>query len=297
MQRYFSRLTVILISVFLLNTASLGADLSTSHFVFLQDGIGELQKSEKQVAFDVWNEWAAQDGNYQLSTTWVPNMQDLLKIIKNKKVDYALLDGSNFIKYYPQLKPSLKGETWVVQRTDKPFEEYVLLTSKESKATELNQLKGATLSLHSKFRLLKMYLEYIVKKSTHTSAENYFKLIREAKTESQSILDVFFGYSDACLVAKHVLEDAIELNPAIRKKIKIIHHSGEIFIPVIYVAFNNASDITRTRFSEAVDKLHNTVRGQQILDLFGVHAINKIEQKKLYPMLKINAQLQQPDFK
>lgn len=296
MQRYFSRVTVILFSIFLQISASLKADISTSYFVFLQDGIGELQKSEKQVAFDVWNEWTAQDGNYQLSTTWVTTMQDLLKIIKNKKVDYALLDGSNFIKYFPQLKPNLKGETWVVQRTEKQFEEYVLLTSKESKATELKQLKGTTLSLHSELRLLKMYLDYIVKKSTHTSAENHFKIIREAKTESQSILDVFFGYSEACLVAKHVLEDAIELNPAIRNKIKIIHHSGEIFIPVIYIAFNNASDITLTRFAEAVDKLHNTVRGQQMLDLFGVHAIKKIEQKELYPMLKINAQLHQQEF-
>lgn len=296
MQIHFSRAALILFSIFLPFSTSLRADLSTSYFVFLQDGIGELQKLEKQVAFDVWNEWTAQDGNYQLSTTWVSTMQDLLKIIKNKKVDYALLDGSNFIKYFPQLKPNLKGETWVVQRTEKPFEEYVLLTSKESKATELKQLKGTTLSLHSEFRLLKMYLDYIVKKSTHTSAENHFKVIREAKTESQSILDVFFGYSEACLVAKHVLEDAIELNPAIRNKIKIIHHSGEIFLPVIYIAFNNAPDITLTRFAEAVDKLHNTVRGQQMLDLFGVHAIKKIEQKELYPMLKINAQLHQQEF-
>lgn len=296
MQIHFSRAALILFSIFLPISTSLRADLPTSHFVFLQDGIGELQKSEKQVAFDVWNEWTAQDGSYQLSTTWVSTMQDLLKIIKNKKVDYALLDGSNFIKYFPQLKPNLKGETWVVQRTEKPFEEYVLLTSKESKATKLKQLKGTTLSLHSEFRLLKMYLDYIVKKSTHTLAENHFKVIREAKTESQSILDVFFGYSEACLVAKHVLEDAIELNPAIRNKIKIIHYSGEIFIPVIYIAFNNAPDITLTRFAEAVDKLHNTVRGQQMLDLFGVHAIKKIEQKELYPMLKINAQLHQQEF-
>ena len=127
--------------------------------------------------------------------------------------------------------------------------------------------------------------------TTHTSTTKYFKVIREAKTESQSILDVFFGYSDVCIVAKHVFDNAIELNPAIRDGVKVIHHSGEIFIPAIYIAFNNASDISLTRFAEGMDKLHNTVRGQQMLDLFGVHAIRKIEQGKVYPMLKINTQL------
>ena len=75
---------------------------------------------------------------------------------------------------------------------------------------------------------------------------DFFKEIQDAKTESQAILDVFFSKSDACLVARHVFEDAIELNPAIGKKLKIIHHSKRIYAPAIYFALNSASKKARS---------------------------------------------------
>ncbi len=296
-QRYFFREILIVFNIFLLFSASSKADQYSTHFIFLRDGLVELKKSEKQIAVDVWNEWLAQNGNYNLSTTVVSTMKDFLKRIKHEKVDLALLDGSNFIKYYPELKSELKGDVWAVQRAVNAYEEFVVLTRAGGKATDLSKLEGTTLSLYSEYKLLKMYLDYLVMKTARTSTDNYFKVVRKAKTESNSILDVFFGYSDVCLVAKHVLDNAIEMNPAIRDKVKIIHRSGEIFTPAIYFALDGASEMTQTRFNDAVFKLHNTIRGQQLMDLIGIHAINKIQQKKLYLMLKINSQLQQLKFK
>ena len=95
--KIFFRMVLVLFCVFLPISASLSADLSTSHFIFLRDGIGELQKPEKQVASDDWNEWLAQDGDYHLSTNWVSTMKDFLRLVKKQEIDYALLDGSNII--------------------------------------------------------------------------------------------------------------------------------------------------------------------------------------------------------
>ncbi len=296
MQRYFSLVELMLCSILLLVSASLRAEQLYTHFIFLQDGLTELKKSEKQIAVDVWNEWVAQDGNYTLSTTVVLTMKDFLKRIKHKKVDLALLDGSNFIKYYPEFKSELKGDVWAVQRAVNAYEEFVVLTRAGGKVTDLSKLEGTTLSLFSEYKLLKMYLDYLVMKTARTSTDSYFKVVRKAKTESNSILDVFFGYSDVCLVPKHVLDNAIELNPAIGDKVRIIHRSGEIFTPAIYFSLGGTSDMTEARFNDAVFKLQNTVRGQQLMDLIGIHAINKIQQKKLHPMLKINSQLRQLKF-
>jgi ABC-type phosphate/phosphonate transport system substrate-binding protein len=296
MRRYFSRIDLIIFSIFLFFSASSRADQLSTHFIFFQDGLVELEKSEKQLAVDVWNEWVAQEGNYNLSTTVAPTMEGFLQSIKQKNVDLALLDGSNFIKYYSEIKSNIKGDVWAVQRAEKGYEEFVLLTRKGGKATELRKLKGTTISLYTEYSLLKMYLDYLVMKSAHTSTSDYFKVIRKTKTESHSILDVFFGYSDACLVAKHVFDNVIEMNPAIRDKIEIIHHSGEMFIPAIYFILNSGSKVTQARFTDAMYKLHNTVRGQQLMDLIGIHAINRIQQKKLFPMLEINSQVQQLTF-
>jgi len=280
-----------LLGIFSSTFVTLAAEPGISHFVYLQDGIDDFQSLEKQIAIEVWNEWVAQSGDYSISTHPAATMPDFFKLIEKRKIDYALLDSSSFVRYYSQLKPNLTGETWGVQRSDKAYEEYVLLTRKESNVTEINKLKGTTLSLYPDYGLLSMYLDNLIMKVSHRSPDNFFNVIREVKTESQAILDVFFGYSDVCLVAKHVLDAAIELNPAIRDKLKIIHRSGEKFIPVIYIAFNNVSDIEQIRFNKAMKKLNNTARGQQMLNLFGVQAIKKINQEKLYPMLKLNTRL------
>ena len=70
------------------------------------------------------NGWL-KDSDYQVSTHSAETMSDFVKLIEKQEIDYALLDGSNFIQYYNQLKPSLMGETWMVQRSDKAYEEYM----------------------------------------------------------------------------------------------------------------------------------------------------------------------------
>lgn len=287
MHKSFFLRIIFLIGMFFSSSVTLATEPVISHFVYLQDGVDDFQTLEKQIAIEVWNEWVAKSDGYNILTHPAATMPDFFKLIEKQKIDYAMLDGSNFVRYYNQLKPNLTGETWVVQRSDKAYEEYVLLTKKGSNATEFNNLRGKTISLYHDYGLLKMYLDNLISKTFHTSPGNFFNAIREVKTESQGILDVFFGYSEACLVAKHVLDAAIELNPAIRAKLKIIHRSGEKFIPVIYVAFTNVSDIEQIRFNKAMKKLNNTARGQQLLNLFGVHAIKKINQEKLHPMLKL----------
>jgi ABC-type phosphate/phosphonate transport system substrate-binding protein len=273
------------------SSVTLAAESSISHFVYLQDGIDDSQSAEKQIAIKVWNEWVAQNGDFNISTHSAATMPDFFKLIKNQKIDYALMDGSNFVRYYNKLKPILSGEAWGVQRSDKAYEEYVLLTRKGGNVTEINELKGTTLSLYPDYGLLRMYLDKLIMNVSHTSLGNFFNIIREVQTESQAILDVFFGYSDVCLVSKHVLDAAVELNPAIRDKVKIIHRSGEKYVPVIYIAFNNVSDIEQSRFNKAMNKLNNTTRGKQLLNLFGIQAIKKINQEKLYPMLELNTPL------
>jgi len=287
MQKYFFQ-RVFLICLFFSCSITLEAEPGVSRFIYLQDGIADFQKVEKQVAIEIWSKWVAQANDYPVSTHSAATMPDFLKLIKKEKIDYALLDSSNFIQYYHQLKPNLQGEIWGVQRSDKIYEEYVLLTRKGNNTTEMNNLEGATLSYNSDFGILKMYLDHFILKTSHKSPRNLFKTIREVKTESQAILDVFFGYTDVCLVTKHAFDASIEMNPAIRNKVKIIHRSGEKFIPVIYIALNNVSEIEQSKFNNAMNNLNNTARGQQMMNLFGIHAIKKIKQNKLHSMLKLN---------
>ncbi len=254
--------------------------------VFVQDGIGELQQIEKQIAIQFWdNYFNKKEKNYSFAST-VTTIDKFIKHFNDKKIDYVLIDGSNFIQYYQYLKPKLKDEAWLVQRTENNFEEFVLLVRKKAKIEHFRQLKNTVFSLHSGYGLLRLYLEQLVTKTSSSSMTEFFKKILDAKTESQAILDVFFSKSDACIVAKHVFDDAIELNPVIGEKIKILLHSKRIYAPAIYLALDGVSKKGRQNFSRSVEMLNNTVRGRQVLDLFGIHIIKRIDSRKLEPMLQ-----------
>lgn len=258
----------------------------TGVIVYVKDGIGELQKPEKQTAIELWEMHSHQnekDYSFRYSLTTVDKF---IKQLNLGKIDYVLLDGSNFIRHYSQLASKMKGEAWLAQRTANNFEEFVLLVRTDANINDFQQLKNTTFSLHSGYGLLALYLDQLVSSTGYPSMTKYFKDIRDAKTESQAILDVFFGNSEACLVAKHVFDDAIELNPAIGKQIKIIHQSKKIYAPAIYLALNSVSEKGRKHFSDVVEALNKTTRGRQMLDLFGIYAINRIDYKKLEPMLQ-----------
>jgi len=280
----FSYLTMLLM-IFFLSIAKAG---NNGKIVFVQDGIGELQKSEKQIAINFWDDYFnKRTKNYSVSSS-VTSIDKFMKHLDGGKIDYVLLDGSNYIQYYHRLEPNLTDEAWLVQRTEHSFEEFVLLVRQETNIDHFRQLRNTVFSLHSGYGLLRLYLEQLVLKTSNMSITDYFKEIRDAKTESQAILDVYFSNSDACVVAKHVFDDAIELNPAIKEKIKIIQRTERIYAPAIYLALNGVSKQGQQNFSRGVDMLNNTIRGRQILDLFGIHIIKRIDPKKLQPMLQQN---------
>ena len=280
--KVFSNITILLILVF--NTTVDATNFGT--IVYVQDGIGELQKSEKQIAIKYWDKFFNKTlKNYSFFSS-VTTIDKFIKHLNDGEIDYVLLDGSNFIQYYQYLESKLLGEAWLVQRTKNNFEEFVLLVRKDTKIEYFHQLKNTVFSLHSGYGLLRLYLDQLVANTSNSTISEFFHEIHDAKTESQAILDVFFSKTDACLVAKHVFDDAIELNPAIGEKIKVIVHSKKIYAPAIYLALNGVSKKGQQNFSRSVTMLNNTVRGRQILNLFGIYIIKKIDSKKLEPMLQ-----------
>jgi hypothetical protein len=280
-KKFFTHITVFLIIVF--STTLMAANNGT--IVLVRDGNGELQKLEKQIAIKLWDNYFTKSVNNYSVTSTITTIDKFIRHLYEWKTDYVLLEGSSFIQYYHLLEPKLIDEAWLAQRTENNFEEFVLLVRKDAKIDSFRQLRNSVFSLHSGYGLLQLYLEQLVNETSNSSMTDFFKKIRDTKTESLAILDVYFSKSDACLVAKHVLDNAIDLNPAIGKKIKIIQHSKRIFAPLIYLALNDATKNDQQNFSRAIEMLNNTVRGRQFLDLFGVHTIKRIDFRKLKPML------------
>jgi ABC-type phosphate/phosphonate transport system substrate-binding protein len=131
------------------------------------------------------------------------------------------------------------------------------------------------------------YLDYIVKKNTGLASDKFFKKIKNTRTDTQAVLDVFFGESDVCLVPQFTLDLVLELNPSIIDKIDLPHRSGADFIPALVLTVPVGSEDITELIRKNLLMLPENTRGQEILSLFKIQGITLISPEALQPMVDI----------
>lgn len=264
----------------------------TITIAYLQDGLSDLQKTEKQVALKLWVEELPHKGDYAVKILPVATMARLEALIKARTVNYAILNAVHYLKRHDQLKDYFERNFMAIQRSTSLYEEYLVVTHGHKNINKFNQLIDKHLSIGKDNPLMNFYLEYLVLKSGHPSPDHFFKKIKATSTASQAVLDIYFGNSDACIVPKHILDRAVALNPSIMDRLRIIHRSGANFIPVLVVGakYNPAS--VKSGFSQSIESLQGAPGKQQIIDLFNIQAAVMIGPEKLTAMNSIYSEYQ-----
>lgn len=264
-----------------------GVNAETVTIAYLQDGLSELQKTEKQVAFKLWAEELTGKGKFEVVILPVTTMSRMSALIKAKAVNFAILNTVHFLNHRDELQEYFDRTIWAVQRTASLYEEYIVVTGKEKNIEKIAQLAGKRFSIAKDRLLMNFYLDYLILKAGYPVSAGFFKKVKETYTASQAVLDVFFGKSDACIVPKHVFDMAVELNPSIMERLKIIHRSGANFIPVLIIGSVFNSDFVNSVLSDSINKIHDSPRGEQIIDLLKIHSAVVIGPEQLAMMSSI----------
>jgi len=165
-------------------------------------------------------------------------------------------------------------EVFVGKRADGPYLRYVIVTANNDRFQSPMALRGKKLvtSQSSQMVMAQPWLTTLLgnfdhgqKQASPTTTENLAK----------AILEVFFGQADGALVTKEAFELAGELNPQVRKKLKIICESPPI-IPVLFVFQpDTAKTLDMTALKRALSDLHKTPGGQQVLTVIQSRTLEK----------------------
>ena len=260
------------------------AEQKTITLAYLENGLKELKNNEKQVALQLLANELIKGSGLQMKVKPVRTFNEMQQLIADGEVDYVIFNSFHFLKHYDFLDQYFVKPLLAIQRGPYDSENFVIVANKRYLDQELGSMRGKTLSLHPQYLLMKFYLEYLVKQSSGLDNLHFFKKIKHTKTASQAVLDVYFGASDLCIIPKHIFDLTVDLNPAIMKKIAIIHESGKQFFPVLVFSFKHVDSSDRKIINENLSVLNESVRGEQILDMFNIQAINPVELDELQPM-------------
>ncbi len=138
---------------------------------------------------------------------------DSLSAVVISTIDYLKL-GSK-IKLQPALVPVINNEVGY---------KYYLLVKKNDNYNSLKDLQNTSIGLSSErvHTASILWLEVTLAKINLPSKDKFFKNIKYSGKESDLVLDLFFGKTDACIVSDYDYNLMKELNPQIGNKLKII---------------------------------------------------------------------------
>ena len=149
--------------------------------------------------------------------------------------------------------------------------EYVLLVKAEAPYQELLDLRGKDVILleNTNCEMSENWLNTLLLEEGLGDAGSFFGRSAMETKPTKTILPVFFGQADACVVNRLVLDMMSELNPQVGRQLRAIAVSEPLVDAVTYIARDGwDQSYHRADLLESLATLHEDPQGEQILTLF-----------------------------
>lgn len=198
----------------------------------------------------------------------------------NNKLDIIPITPYGYLKYKEKLDNNTM-DYWHLKKSKKnAYQKMYLITNIKSNINSISDLKDKKIGIDTLNNFGKVFLEKTYIDSTKKSADNLISKISYNKSNSL-VLQTYFSKYDAAVVTSFEYDIMLELNPAIKKKIKILKSSPEIF-PYLLIFFNknNTSENIKI-FKEILNKFFASERKHELFDMLKIKDLSIIEKRDL----------------
>jgi ABC-type phosphate/phosphonate transport system substrate-binding protein len=251
-------------------SGTLGIGFTSSFFV-------GVNASDGLSATKVWADAIVKKKSLSLVTSSMVfgDLLELEKAVKEGKADMVTL----LTREYLSLEGKIPLEPYFVPENHaKMKEECLLLVHDRSGIRSLEELakKNILISDDSRVSLGKIWLENILMGKGYVSLDAFFGKVSLIPKPSQALLPVFFQQADACLINKEGFETMVELNPQLKRDLRVIAQSPAGIVSIICIRSSYKAAL-RQILIESLQDLHVESKGQQILTLFKVEKLIPFE--------------------
>ena len=187
------------------------------HIAFMDYTFAEVSKEDTKVAVDFYLQKLLYNTGNKPFAMIFSELDVLKQALQNKDVLMASMSTPDFLRLAPDslLKPILTR----VKTNGDISDTFVILVHKNKNWTALQDLKNPSVRIQQNDILAKYWLQVALARAQHPQALQFFSAIEQDVRPSQSILSVFFGKSDVCVVNTAVFEAMSQLNPQIAQKL------------------------------------------------------------------------------
>lgn len=208
------------------------------------------------------------------------NVNLLKKDIENRSLNYYNVPTSVYfdINEKNEFTPFLTGSNHLSNK----FTYYLLITNVKNPTNDLSNIVNQNISIPQSIEnsIGTIWLKNTLREQLGAKSYKTVSLITKNQNESEDLLSVFFGKTNYSLISEGAFELACELNPSLKRKIKIIKKSTGL-INGVFVHRIGINQTTIKVIEDIAVDIHNDIEGKQILNLFKIQNILRISKDDL----------------
>lgn len=243
---------------------------------FYLPGIRDANLTDVRVSLQVWAEEMGRGYGLKAKALMYDDMPRLQLDAMQGRVDIVIAPGMEIAEAFTPEQLSVG----FIGLREGGEEGLALIALKQTGPASFEDLRGKRVLRLANDRLSDVFLETQCEQYAASCAE-LFQQVPE-KRDVQSVHKVFFGKADAALVRLSALQAAIEMNPQIGQRIQVL-----IDWKSSSLSFGMMTAQSTPAFREQIVKsalqATQTVRGRQILELFKVDRMARVDKISLGP--------------
>lgn len=224
------------------------------------------------------------DGELDVKIDFFDSEDELLDVYKEyKEFNTAIFYLSYYLNHQDEID-SFSKDYYAFSSKDKFFS-YVLVANNNSGIDSIKDLKGKRYVNFSADENLASWLDY---QTLKISKKPYKKVISnqvDVTKASRALLNLFFDKADFTLIKKEVYNNMLILNPAMKKKLKVVTESQKMFLYGIGVFNKKTNESLVKKFFKYTNNENVMNQLEPIYKLLDQTSIQPILKEELAPMV------------
>lgn len=238
-------------------------------------GFEEINRNDAAAALKAWAATVGKKKQIEglLDVSLLPgSKKDLHKALSDDSLDGLSVTVAEYMDLGLEAK-----EVFIPIREQGPEVRYAVIVRNDGEISEPCDLMGSNLVLGQGglMNLALPWLRTLTEIPADGGGGSAFIEPVSSEKPSKALLQVFFSQADAALVAAEAFDLACELNPQLRKNLKVLAESPSFIISFFIFPPNAKQDRSTAQLEDAILDLHTTPDGMQVLTVFKSNRIEK----------------------
>lgn len=231
--------------------------------------LAEVDPRDAQVATKIWTDMIIRRKGYDLTSEALifRDFDSLRTAVEQEGVDLLFLLPQEFLHLH-ETHPVIPIAISTPSRS--LFVQFALMVRADSKISDILGLRNKRLLVETDQRgtLPIVWLETLLMRAGESDdPRKFFSTIEVTHKASQTVMPVFFGKADGCIVMQSAFETMQELNPQLGTRLRVIASSPG-YVAAVGCLRQEYYRKHPSFFADNLETLHEDPQGEQILTLF-----------------------------